>query len=127
MAALRGERVTLVAELPLRGAGGEPGDCARTGFYSLVSQDGDLSWSAVGSGRMLSRADGVRGRRQDQVHADTTAVRSPFTFLFTDIEGSTRLVKQLRERWGDVVGEHQQSPGRLPPTPRSSSLCLGGW
>lgn len=30
------------------------------------------------------------------------------TFLFTDIEGSTRLVKQLRERYGDVLGEHQR-------------------
>jgi YVTN family beta-propeller protein len=30
------------------------------------------------------------------------------TFLFTDIEGSTRLVKQLRERYGDVLHEHQR-------------------
>jgi YVTN family beta-propeller protein len=30
------------------------------------------------------------------------------TFLFTDIEGSTRLVKQLRERWGDVLADHQR-------------------
>jgi class 3 adenylate cyclase/streptogramin lyase len=30
------------------------------------------------------------------------------TFLFTDIEGSTRLVKQLRERYGNVIGEHQR-------------------
>jgi YVTN family beta-propeller protein len=30
------------------------------------------------------------------------------TFLFTDIEGSTRLVKQLRERYGDVLQEHQR-------------------
>jgi YVTN family beta-propeller protein len=30
------------------------------------------------------------------------------TFLFSDIEGSTRLVKQLRERWGQVVAEHQR-------------------
>jgi YVTN family beta-propeller protein len=30
------------------------------------------------------------------------------TFLFTDIEGSTRLVKQLRERYGEVVAEHQR-------------------
>ena len=30
------------------------------------------------------------------------------TFLFTDIEGSTRLVKQLRERYGDVLREHQR-------------------
>ncbi len=30
------------------------------------------------------------------------------TFLFTDIEGSTRLVKQLRERYGDMLREHQR-------------------
>jgi YVTN family beta-propeller protein len=30
------------------------------------------------------------------------------TFLFTDIEGSTRLVKQLRERWGPAVADHQR-------------------
>ena len=29
------------------------------------------------------------------------------TFLFTDIEGSTRLERQLRERYGEVLGEHQ--------------------
>lgn len=30
------------------------------------------------------------------------------TFLFTDIERSTRLVKHLRERYGEVVAEHQR-------------------
>jgi YVTN family beta-propeller protein len=30
------------------------------------------------------------------------------TFLFTDIEGSTRLVQQLRERWVDVLADHQR-------------------
>jgi YVTN family beta-propeller protein len=30
------------------------------------------------------------------------------TFLFTDIEGSTRLVKQLRDRYADVLAEHQR-------------------
>jgi hypothetical protein len=29
------------------------------------------------------------------------------TFLFTDIEGSTRLVKQLRDRYGEVLAEHR--------------------
>jgi YVTN family beta-propeller protein len=29
------------------------------------------------------------------------------TFLFTDIEGSTRLVKQLRDRYGGVLAEHR--------------------
>src|SRR5438128_968654 len=30
------------------------------------------------------------------------------TFLFTDIEGSTALLKQLRERYGQVVAEHRE-------------------
>jgi YVTN family beta-propeller protein len=30
------------------------------------------------------------------------------TFLFTDIEGSTSLLKQLRERYADVLTEHQR-------------------
>jgi YVTN family beta-propeller protein len=34
--------------------------------------------------------------------------RGTVTFLFTDIEGSTRLLKQLRERYGDVLSEHQR-------------------
>jgi len=30
------------------------------------------------------------------------------TFLFTDVEGSTQLVKQLRERYDESLGEHQR-------------------
>ena len=30
------------------------------------------------------------------------------TFLFTDIEGSTRLLRQLRERYGDALGDHHR-------------------
>ena len=30
------------------------------------------------------------------------------TFLFTDIEGSTRLLKQLRDRYADALAEHQR-------------------
>lgn len=30
------------------------------------------------------------------------------TFLFTDIEGSTRLLKQLRERYADALADHQR-------------------
>jgi class 3 adenylate cyclase len=29
------------------------------------------------------------------------------TFLFTDIEGSTQLERKLRERYGEVLGEHR--------------------
>ena len=34
--------------------------------------------------------------------------RGTVTFLFTDIEGSTRLVKELGSDYGDVLGEHQR-------------------
>jgi class 3 adenylate cyclase len=34
--------------------------------------------------------------------------RGAVTFLFTDIEGSTQLVKHLRDRYGEVLGEHQR-------------------
>jgi class 3 adenylate cyclase len=30
------------------------------------------------------------------------------TFVFTDIEGSTRLVKALRERYPSVLAEHRR-------------------
>jgi class 3 adenylate cyclase len=30
------------------------------------------------------------------------------TFLFTDVEGSTRLLKELRDGYGDVLAEHQR-------------------
>src|SRR2546422_8295990 len=30
------------------------------------------------------------------------------TFLFTDTEGSTHLVRRLRERYGDTLAEHQR-------------------
>jgi WD40 repeat protein/class 3 adenylate cyclase len=34
--------------------------------------------------------------------------RGTVTFLFTDVEGSTRLLKQLRERYGQAHAEHQR-------------------
>jgi YVTN family beta-propeller protein len=34
--------------------------------------------------------------------------RGTVTFLFTDIEGSTRLVKQLRDQYADLLAEHQR-------------------
>jgi len=34
--------------------------------------------------------------------------RGTVTFLFTDVEGSTRLLKQLRDRYGEILAEHQR-------------------
>jgi class 3 adenylate cyclase len=39
------------------------------------------------------------------------------TFLFTDIEGSTRLVKALRERYAEVLAEHQRLVRGIPLKP----------
>jgi class 3 adenylate cyclase len=32
--------------------------------------------------------------------------RGTVTFLFSDVEGSTRLLTRLRDGWADVLGEH---------------------
>jgi predicted ATPase/class 3 adenylate cyclase len=37
----------------------------------------------------------------------TALAGGPVTFLFTDIEGSTRLVKALQERYADMLAEHR--------------------
>jgi class 3 adenylate cyclase len=34
--------------------------------------------------------------------------RGTVTFLFTDVEGSTRLLKELREGYGEVLADHQR-------------------
>src|SRR4051794_26236534 len=34
--------------------------------------------------------------------------RGTVTFLFTDVEGSTRLLKQLGDEYGAVLAEHQR-------------------
>jgi class 3 adenylate cyclase len=63
------------------------------------------------------------------------------TFLFTDIEGSTRLERDLRERYSDVLSEHQQLlreafalvdqapwvPLYTPRTPYFVSKRVGNW
>ena len=47
------------------------------------------------------------------------------TFLFSDIEGSTRLVKALRERYAAVLAEHRQ---RLTlPRPRRRRSAARRW
>jgi len=38
----------------------------------------------------------------------STFTSETVTFLFTDLEGSTRLLKQLRESYGDALAQHQK-------------------
>jgi hypothetical protein len=39
------------------------------------------------------------------------------TFVFTDVEGSTRLLRELRERYGELLAEHRRltPSGRIVP------------
>ena len=53
-----------------------------------------------------------RASARSLCHADPISAQRPpsgaVTFLFTDIEGSTRLLKQLRDRYEEVLAEHQR-------------------
>jgi class 3 adenylate cyclase len=53
--------------------------------------------------------DRVAGRpdTRDHVHVRTLP-SGTVTFLFTDIEGSTRLLRELGERYADVLAEHNR-------------------
>jgi class 3 adenylate cyclase len=45
----------------------------------------------------------------DQLESGPTELpRGTVSFLFTDIEGSTRLERELRERYGEVLADHQR-------------------
>ena len=68
-------------------------------------------WQRVERGRQEA-GHGVPGCTQD-AEVTTPSARPPrpsgtVTFLFSDVEGSTRLLKQLRDRYGAVLSEHQR-------------------
>src|SRR5690348_13017583 len=75
-----------------------------------VSGSGGAVWptleTAFTTGRVdrgSRRARGTgRGGRMSELPSGVV------TFLFTDIEGSTRLVKTLRERYPQILAEHQR-------------------
>ena len=50
-----------------------------------------------------------RNRTKPHDVSDRPLPRGTVTFLFTDIEGSTRLLARLRERYGDVLEEHHRA------------------
>jgi predicted ATPase/class 3 adenylate cyclase len=45
----------------------------------------------------------------ERVRADVSLPRGTVTFLFTDIEGSTRLLQELGDGYGDVLAEHRRT------------------
>ncbi len=78
MAALRGERVTLVAELPLRGAGGEPVDFART----IVSHG-------------VAELPPNRVRLEARTHETTLPVERGARTVRISVEGATLRIETL--------------------------------
>jgi predicted ATPase/class 3 adenylate cyclase len=45
----------------------------------------------------------------ERVRADVSFPRGTVTFLFTDIEGSTRLLQELGDRYADVLADHRRT------------------
>ena len=73
--------------------------------------------SSVWSRSAADRATATSSRRAGPAAAAGSGLHPPrymtlpsgtVTFLFTDIEGSTELVRRLRERYHEVLGEHQR-------------------
>jgi class 3 adenylate cyclase len=53
----------------------------------------------------------IKPRRRGAYSGDTDMVEAPsgtVTLLFTDIEGSTRLLKQLRSEYGQLLADHHR-------------------
>jgi class 3 adenylate cyclase len=51
----------------------------------------------------------LAGARLAPVTSETSRLPAgTLTFVFTDVEGSTRLLRQLRERYGEVLAAHQR-------------------
>src|SRR5262245_20788737 len=48
-----------------------------------------------------------RSPRRDDLHVSEPASATA-TFLFTDIEGSTALLKQLREQYAEMLADHHR-------------------
>src|SRR5262249_12370631 len=68
--------------------------------FGLRFSDG-VTTGRVDRGSRRARGTG-RGRRVSELPSGVV------TFLFTDIEGSTRLVKALRERYPQILAEHRR-------------------
>jgi DNA-binding SARP family transcriptional activator/class 3 adenylate cyclase len=49
-----------------------------------------------------------KGRAEERVAARSDFPRGTVTFLFTDIEGSTRLVRRLRDEYADLLATHHR-------------------
>ena len=51
----------------------------------------------------------AKSRKKSQRRSDRPLPRGTVTFLFSDIEGSTRLLARLRDGYADVLGEHHRA------------------
>jgi hypothetical protein len=89
----------------VRLAGPRSAACSR-GSAVLASCDGVLDHGRGGS--RIETNGKTKDESRPQVTAASVAPEGTVTFLFTDVEASTTLVRQLRDAYGDLLATHHR-------------------
>jgi class 3 adenylate cyclase len=104
-----------VATSPSPGAGrqltmiaGRDGPLAAIEHDPVLAEEGDLLPSVMAAVRIVLENDRLTTSIQAQAADAARLPRGIVTFIYTDIQGSTELLDQLRERYAALVSEMRQ-------------------
>jgi class 3 adenylate cyclase len=101
LAAYQDARTALVEELGI-----EPSESLRQLEAAILRHDSALD--LAGQAEHAERAEPPIQAIGRSVNGDQALPTGTVTMLFTDIEGSTELVKQLGERYGELLSDHRR-------------------
>jgi class 3 adenylate cyclase len=87
---------------------GTDGPIAAVEHDPVLAEEGDLLPSVVAAVRIVLENDRLTDSVQAQVEDAARLPRGMVTLMYTDIQGSTELLDQLRERYAGLVGEMRQ-------------------
>ncbi len=87
---------------------GTDGPIAAIEHDPVLAEEGDLLPSVVAAVRIVLENDRLADSVQAQVADAARLPRGIVTLMYTDIQGSTELLDQLRERYAGLVGEMRQ-------------------
>jgi predicted ATPase/class 3 adenylate cyclase/DNA-binding winged helix-turn-helix (wHTH) protein len=86
----------------------QPGPELRKLEQAILRHDESLIASSAGAGVGSSQGDDADRARSSTVPSGDFQVAGPVTMLFTDIEGSTRMLDRLWERYSDLLSQHHR-------------------